>query len=501
MTAGTMRRFRPEDFLQSKSTLWIVIALTVVLFLVTNLPWHLDNYDQAKQAFTSFEMVEEDHWLYQRTPQGRVATKPPLVGWISAGFFAISRSWDVAWRLPSFLFACALSFILFRNAASAYGTIAGLLALSAFSLNLLTPRLATLVRTDMPLALIVFLIGLQVWQKIRKREGWQRRDRFVIFALLTAGMLIKGPIIYAFLLPAMAAFEWWRRKQDAPSSWFGWWPWFASLLIFLAWVIGGSIFVPQFYDHVVVREFLGRFGETVHRPQPLYFYIPHLLHKFAPWSVLIVFLSVLHVRLSKVGGIHASLRKISPDIFWLLCWALGGLLVMSLIPSKRVDRIFPIIPPLCLLVAAQVKGVLSVERLRGRALRWSTAVLVAAMLFASGYTVLKVVSGYRGQRDALVDFGRAVREQAAKGQWRYEVIKGNDEGLLLYLEKTRFVERERAVMEWNRGKLEALVVPTQDAANLVRELSDAALSGLESGQRGAGRGKRYVLITRSNLKK
>jgi hypothetical protein len=29
----------------------------------------------------------------------------------------------------------------------------------------LTPRLATLVRTDMPLAFVIFLIGLLVWQK------------------------------------------------------------------------------------------------------------------------------------------------------------------------------------------------------------------------------------------------------------------------------------------------------------------------------------------------
>ena len=37
-----------------------------------------------------------------------------------------------------------------------------------------------------------------------------------------------------------------------------------------------------------MREFVGRFGETIHRPQPLLFYLPHLLHKFAPWSVLMI---------------------------------------------------------------------------------------------------------------------------------------------------------------------------------------------------------------------
>jgi 4-amino-4-deoxy-L-arabinose transferase-like glycosyltransferase len=121
-----------ENLLQNKRTVWIVGTLAILLFLVTNLPWQLDDYDQAKQAFTSFEMIKEGHWFYQHTPQERLATKPPLVGWVSAGLFALTRSWDVAWRLPSFLAAIALSILLYRVANSAYRSIAALIALSAF---------------------------------------------------------------------------------------------------------------------------------------------------------------------------------------------------------------------------------------------------------------------------------------------------------------------------------------------------------------------------------
>ena len=39
------------------------------------------------------------------------------------------------------------------------------------------------------------------------------------------------------------------------------WPWLASLAIFLVWVIAGCLWVPRFYELVVVREFLARFGE------------------------------------------------------------------------------------------------------------------------------------------------------------------------------------------------------------------------------------------------
>jgi 4-amino-4-deoxy-L-arabinose transferase-like glycosyltransferase len=281
-----------REFLNSRVALWIG-ALTTVLFLVTNLPWQLDDYDQAKQAFTSFEMVKEGHWLYQRTPHERIATKPPLVGWTSAAVFELTRSWGLAWRLPSFAGAIAMSILLFR-AGSVFGPVGGLVAASAFAFNLLTPRLATLVRTDMPLALAIFLIGLLIWEKVRTREAWSSRDRCWVFVLLTAAMLIKGPIVYAFLLPGIAMFEFWERRRHVrqfagrtnPSrggsdglipwrachhSWFGWWPWVASLGIFLLWAIGGSIFVPGFFDQVVVREFVARFGETVHRSQPLFF--------------------------------------------------------------------------------------------------------------------------------------------------------------------------------------------------------------------------------------
>ena len=345
-----------KNFLESPRTVWVISAVIICLFALTNLPWQLDDYDQAQQAFTSFEMIKEGHWFFQRTPHAKViAQKPPLVGWASAATFAITRSWDIAWRLPSFLAAVVLAVILFRAAIAAYGAVAALIALGAFGLNLLSVRLATLVRTDMPLALVIFLLGLLIWQKIRARESWQPRERWEMFALLTASMFIKGPIVFAFLLPGIVLFQWLAGKRSEANAWCGWWPWIASLALFSVWVICGIKFVPGFYEQVVMKEFLGRFSQTVHRPEPILFYLPHLLHKFAPWSVLILALGVLSFRRTRLG-IRNLFRQTEPDILWLVCWSLGGFVVMSLVPSKRVDRIYPVVPPLCLLLAAQIAG-------------------------------------------------------------------------------------------------------------------------------------------------
>ena len=503
-----------RSLLEDRRTLWFVASLTALLFAVANLPWQLDDYDQAKQAFTSFQMIKEGRWFYQQTPHEHVATKPPLMGWVSAGLFAITRSWDTAWRLPSFLAAIAIAMLILRAATSAYGTIAGLIAFGAFGLNLLSLRLATLVRTDMPLALVIFLIGLLIWKKIRAGTEWRLRDQVYIFGLLTAAMLIKGPIVYAFLLPGIGIFEWWRSRQERLDTarrlqigWSGppqdgfavanWWPWIASLAVFLLWVIGGILFAPGFFDQVVMREFVARFGETIHRPQPLYFYLPHLLHKFAPWSVLMIGIAIFDVA-SRRWRIGAALREMSAETFWLLCWSLGGLIAMSLIPSKRVDRIFPILPPLCLLLAAQVHGMVGALR-RPDAPAWRpylATALAFSMLFTGGYTIFKIVSGYRDHHDALVVFGRNVRHEAEAHRWRYEVVSAKDEGLLLYLQRTHFIQPGRAITEWNRGNLDALVAPAEKTPVLMRELHDAALSKLKSNETRGGQGRSYILITR-----
>jgi hypothetical protein len=127
---------------------------------------------------------------------------------------------------------------------------------------------------------------------------------------------------------------------------------------------------------------------------------------------------------------------------------------------------------------------------------WVVIALLLSILFMSGYTVAKVVSGYRDHRDALVIFGREVRREAALRHWRYEAISGSDEGMLLYLQKTHFIEAQETISEWNRGALDALVAPAREGPRLMGELQNASLSPMRPVERKDQRGKSYVLLTR-----
>ncbi len=487
-----------RNFLESRRTLWLIGSIAICFFALANLPWNLDDYDQALQAYTSFEMIKAGHWFFQHTPHGLIAQKPPLIGWTSAATFLVTRSWNVAWRLPCFLAATTMAIVLFRAARAAYGAAPALVALAAFALNLLSVRLATLVRTDMPLALSLFLPGLLIWQKIRAREAWSRRDRWIMFALFAASMLIKGPMNFAFLLPGIVLFQLLVAKRSGTSAWCGWWPWLASIAIILGWTICGIKFVPAFYHVVFEKEFLGRFESGVHRAQPLLFYLPHLLQKFAPWSVLLIAFAWFAHRRGN-GSVRHFFRNTAPETLWLLFWSIGGIILMSLIPSKRVDRIYPVLPPLCLLLAAQVAHLLQDDATRRRALNWSAIGVVFSIIFSGVYAAGKIVSNYRDHADNLEEFSNKVNAEVAAHHWRFEVIEGKgggSQGILLYVQKLHFTPPEEAVAQWNSGALDALVVPKNQIATILPQLQNASLAPFTTVKRKSIPHVGYLLVTR-----
>ena len=467
-----------------------VVTVIVLLFLVRNLPWHLDDYDQAKQAFVSFEMVKEGHWWFQHTPTGRIATKPPLAGWISAGLAIASggSAWDLAWRLPPFVCALIIMGLLWRAGRQLAGQTGAVIAVAAFGFNLFAPRLATLVRTDMMLTLWIFLAGYLVYEKLRTGTPWTARDRWALFAVILASMLTKGPIAYAFLLPGLVAF-WWleRRSPVAKSAWSGWWSWFGPLLFFGLWAGIGIASSREFYEQVVLNEFLGRFtvGESAkHHNFGPHVYLLQLLHRFLPWSEILVALACL-------PDIRAKLRR-DPALLWLACWALGGLIFMSLVPSKRADRIFPVIPPFCLLLAGMISLIP-----HGSLGKWSLSKLLAiatavATVASGGYAVYRLVEGYKTHQWTLVDVGPKVR--ATVSPERLALVSGKDEGMLLYTGKTSFTRAGDASDAWNAGQVDAVVLPVDELTKRKADFPSHRVA-FESVQ-APEKGSQYALIVR-----
>ncbi len=470
------------------------LLLIVALFATRHLPWNLDSYDQAKQAFVSYQMIESGDWWFQKTPDGATATKPPLAGWISAGWYPLTGwQWFPAWILPSLLSGLALVWLLDRGArrvaldSSLDPWVLRTVAISSVGLNLMAPHLASLVRTDMPLALFLFIPGYLIWRQQKERRSWTTGGRWLFAVAVLASMMTKGPLIGAFVAPGLLFFWWWcRRRGKRFYGWTGWWPWLLPLGIFLLWVAAGILWHPGFYEDVVLKEFAGRVtGE--HKSQPVYYYVGQLFLRVAPWSVLLI--AMAGARRGR------ELARQRPEVFWLACWTLGALVVMSLIPSKRTDRIFPIVPPACLWLVELLAhwGRERIGRLPLRRVASSFVGIAAAV--AGIYAGCRIRDAYREDQAGLVRFGRDARALAHEHGWKMAVASGRDEGLPIYAAVERFESRKEIRARWKSGELSSVIIPKKDLEKYRPDLPGGRVL-LES-PKSAESGRFYLFYARS----
>ncbi|MFV0337043.1 MAG: ArnT family glycosyltransferase [Chthoniobacterales bacterium] len=463
---------------------WLLIAL---LLLASNLPWHLDDYDQAKQAYVSYEIVNGGNWWFQHTPKMESATKPPFLGWVSASLYYAFGNWELAWRLPGFVAAILLLFLIWREGERILPEFGGILCVAACYINFLTPRIATLVRTDMLLATSIAFCGWMIFTHVRTKRPWSIRWKWAFCLGMTISLLTKGPIIYAFLLPGMAAFFFLVKQKDARRFvWSGWWTWSLPLLIFLAWAAFGLLLNASFYQDVVVDEFLSRFkdgstGDT--RGQPVYYYLPHIIHKLLPWSLLLLGLPIFFKDLRK------KLFQ-QPELLWLMCWTLGSILLMSLIPSKRVDRIFPIVIPASLLMTAMFAELWPLLKIRALA----AGTILAAMLLWGGYFTGLVAIHYKQDALRVKKLALAVQEQLRLHDLKnLAVMESNDEGLAMYLGKPQFYNTTGTIRGMVDGPFDSVLLPERRLPRMEKSLGklDVIWSSppIEKNEKG-----RYLLI-------
>ena len=174
--------------------------------------------------------------------------------------------------------------------------------------------------------------------------------------------------------------------------------------------------------------------------------------RWAPWSILFLAIRFL------APGVWRKILT-NRDTLWLVCWAFGGLVFMSLVPSKRIDRIFPVVPPLCLLLTALTA---QVEPGWGRRLR--NAALASGVIIAAATAVGSAALSYKRGEGAQARFGARVR--AAVGASPGEVVSiktgkdsdADDETMLVYLRRMQFMRPVEMVQRVSVGGPQWLVM-------------------------------------------
>jgi 4-amino-4-deoxy-L-arabinose transferase-like glycosyltransferase len=272
-------------------TAWVWLALAVVWFALCFRLGHLPLIapDEGRNADIAREMKESGAWLVPTYNGLDYLDKPAFYFKVVACSLAAFGNNETAARLPSAAFGVALAFLAFAFCRKNHGIRCGLLAVIVVATTPLYLMNARTVIFDMALAF--FVCGaIFAGYFAEEAEGQTRRNWYLLGAA-SAGLatLVKGPI--GFLIPALVLLIYnrvegrrgvWRRLLTP-----------LNLLVFfgitLPWFVGLCLAHRDFLHYGLVEETFRRFttSKTIHRSQPVYFYLLIVVGMFFPWSLLL----------------------------------------------------------------------------------------------------------------------------------------------------------------------------------------------------------------------
>lgn len=322
---------------------WLPIALLLALFAVTAAlriaaPTDLLTGDQPLQVAYINDIVQNGAWIVQHLESGAPASKPPLYNWLAAApIVATGSSSEFLLKLPSLVAALLTLLLVWRLGTRLAGRRAGLVAAALLCVSPLFVKHMYFARTDM---LLTMLVVAQMYAAVARRP-------VVFWSAAALSWLTKGPVGVILPIIALSALWWWngelrerwREMRLARGFVLALVPfaiWFAAALY-----VGGD----AVYEQLVVAETIDRFSAESTKSKenrPFYYYVPHFLARMAPVSFFFICAAFA------ARGARAHERS---NVAIAIAWVLAMLVVFSIVPSKRADRLFPILPGVCIAAA------------------------------------------------------------------------------------------------------------------------------------------------------
>ncbi|MBP9825019.1 MAG: glycosyltransferase family 39 protein [Thermoanaerobaculia bacterium] len=299
--------------------------------------------DEGRNAEVMREMSVSGDYFVPRLNDLLFLDKPFL--YYAAGGLAMKAlgATELAARLPAVLCTLALAFGVGALARRWWGDRAGALAGLAAAATPLPLVYTQIVIFDAMLTLwICAAVGafyLAVERDAENGDGSAFRYWSVVaWAAMGLGVLTKGPV--ALLVPLAAVLPWalWRRRAGRLVE--------RGAPLVLAVLIGPWLWVvsradPDFLHYALVTETWSRLtSNELKRDAPSWYYLPVALLGALPWSV---------VPLAGARRVAAAFRARESRIRFLASWFVVPFVLFSILHSKRIHYILPLVPALVLL--------------------------------------------------------------------------------------------------------------------------------------------------------
>ena len=373
----------------SQAPVWWALALLLGLRLTSLGLYPLMDNTEARYAEISRVMFSLGDWI---TPwyDSNVPFwgKPPLSFWTTAASFGVLGVNEFAARLPHFLAALGVAWLVWGWALrhSRQEALAALALLAGCSLMLIA---AGAVMTDMTLAVGTTLVMRGFWLGLHGDETQRRREGWLFFVGLAVGLLAKGPLV--LVLAGLPLGLWTLFNRQLGRVWRDL-PWIrgslAVLLLVGPWYVAAEVRTPGFLDYFLLGEHWHRFvtpGWTGDRYGVAHSVPRGSIWLYAgvavlPWSLL---LPLAWWRWRKVaaattaaGSVRASDR---PLRLYLILWSLAPAVFFTIAGNILWTYVLPALAPLALLGATWLTRQPNQQRVN-RLLTWG--LMLSALLFA-----------------------------------------------------------------------------------------------------------------------
>lgn len=347
--------------------------------------------------------------------------KPPLGYWLVAAasyLFPPDEATGLpvnegAARLPSALAALGTVLLLWRLASGMFGRRAGVVAAVMASASLFVLLYGVNATVEMLLTFCCTWAFAHFWWAQRTHSAGRRFVHMMLFYLAFGmAMLAKGPAPVALLAAPIA---WWWFTQRAQMV-VGRAPRLAGAMLVRSagqqtvraftrlWVIPGvilflAVFVPwmlavarqephawDLWNWQYLQRMQGDYTDT--RPRGYFYYIPMLLGLLVPWTPALIE--------AVVAPWMPRYRRGRRALYFVGCWAVVGVLMMSLMSFKKPYYILPAMPGFVLLMTPVLERYLQAMRLRRLAGGLNAAVIAVALLATVGALVLFATDRLQG---------------------------------------------------------------------------------------------------------
>jgi 4-amino-4-deoxy-L-arabinose transferase-like glycosyltransferase len=368
--------------------------------------------EEARYAEIPRQMLHADRWIVPLLHGQDYLDKPPLFYWMVMGSYRLFGVHDWSARLVAGLVGVLTVAVVYgwawRTLGSRYALAAGLVLCLmpefVYRGRMVTPNGLLALWTTAALAAGDIARRFYALPSWGGGLGWGVRepasDRstphpnpppqggrgkiqwgwWVVGGVLTGlGLLTKGPVAAALVVPPLLAAGWIDRRLVRVGL-LGWASFFAAAIAVAApWFVAISCRCPQFAGYFFWFHNVVRFAAPFDHIKPIWFYMPQLALGVLPWPLLLI----------------APTRRPFPRaIGFALAAALWSVLFFSLAGSKRPVYLLPVLPPLALGLGC------CIERVgRVRFLALGAATFVALWIgthewlpaYANGFSLKQVV--------------------------------------------------------------------------------------------------------------